>query len=136
MLSSHQPAKQACSAAAKQRTIAAHQLQHAAQHLHQLAVHQLQYVAQLQHQFAAHQHQFAAHQHQLAVHQLLLAARQLQLAAHQQLRSVACFHVWGAASQPRTLAAATRTVLNTSVCCNQSELPQDARFVVLNGPLF
>ena len=129
MLSSHQPAKQACSAAAKQRTIAAHQLQHAAQHLHQLAVHQLQYVAQLQ-------HQFAAHQHQLAVHQLLLAARQLQLAAHQQLRSVACFHVWEAASQPRTLAAATRTVLNTSVCCNQSELPQDARFVVLNGPLF
>ena len=129
MLSSHQPAKQACSAAAKQRTIAAHQLQHAAQHLHQLAVHQLQYVAQLQ-------HQFAAHQHQLAVHQLLLAARQLQLAAHQQLRSVACFHVWGAASQPRTLAAATRTVLNTSVCCNQSELPQDARFVVLSGPPF
>ena len=100
MLSSHQLAKQACSDAAKQRTIAAHQPQLAAKHLHQLAAHQRQL------QFVAHQrqHLFAAHQRQL-----LLVAPQLQLAANQLLRrSVVCFHVWAAARQSRTIAAATR----------------------------
>ena len=99
--------KQACSDAAKQRTIAAHQPQLAAKHLHQLAAHQRQL------QFAAHLHllQFVAQrQHLLAVHQRLLlpVAHQLQLAANQLRRSAVCFHVWAAARQPRAIAAATR----------------------------
>ena len=118
VLSLHQPAKLACSDAARQRTIAVHQHQLAANQ-HRLAVHQhqRQFAAQLQHLFAAN------------LLQLQLAANLHQLAANQLRRGVACSHEWAAAKLLRALAATKHCTYVCRIVLYQSECPLDARFL-------